>query len=147
MKALMQEEQTKREEKFSRYHETWKQQMKTTRTRLKQECTEDELGDLIQAVESHGVLTPASLQWYTWTCHTSPALEKKDACLRGGHHRPHHHDATPPLIHNCHYNQGPWWALLAVLSSQLGQVLSHHHKHGTLQRQVSGCHTYCTYSY
>ena len=81
MKALMQEEQTKHEEKFSRYYERWKQQVKTTRTRLKQESTEDELGDLIQAVES---LESSLLQVYNdirqHVTPPQPLKRRMDAC-------------------------------------------------------------------
>ena len=47
MKALLEEEQRKREEKFTRTSGKWKEQVKATRARLKNECAEGELGEYV----------------------------------------------------------------------------------------------------
>ena len=51
MKIFKEKEQEKRQHKFSQTYENWKQKVRTARAQLKHECTEIELGNLVEEVE------------------------------------------------------------------------------------------------
>lgn len=81
MRALQEQEQIKREEKFHKAYEKWKQQVREVRMMLKQECTEEDIGDLSDKVETR---ESSVLQIYNDVrSHGAPAQEVKrrmDAC-------------------------------------------------------------------
>ncbi len=80
MKALLDQEQKKREDKFHKAYERWKQ-ARETRQQLKQECTEEDIGDLSDKVEA--MESPVLQTYNDLRLHGAPTQEIKrrmDAC-------------------------------------------------------------------
>ena len=81
MQALQDQENQKRESRFQKAYDKWKTQMRETRICLKQECSEEELGTLMENVDSS---ESAVLHIYNdIRSHGAPTQETKrrmDAC-------------------------------------------------------------------
>ncbi len=51
MQELKQQEVSQKESKFLKLYESWKEEVKATRTKLKGECSDQDLSDLMDSVE------------------------------------------------------------------------------------------------
>lgn len=81
MLELRQQEASQRESKFTTLYGKWKEQVKTSRTKLKVECSDEDLGDMMDAVE--GLETQVKDAYGKIRFHSAPSAEfrrKMDSC-------------------------------------------------------------------
>lgn len=81
MLELKQQEASQRESKFTTLYEKWKEQVKTSCTKLKVECSDEVLGDMMDAVE--GLETQVKDAYGKIQSHSAPCTEfrrKMDFC-------------------------------------------------------------------
>lgn len=81
MLELKQQEASQRESKFTTLFEKRKEQVKTSRTKLRVECSDEDLGDMMDAVE--GLETQVEVAYVKIRSHSAPSTEfrrKMDSC-------------------------------------------------------------------
>lgn len=81
MLELKQQEASQKESKFITLYEKWKEQVQTSRTKLKNECSDEDFGDMMDAVE--GLETQVKDAYDNIQSQSPPSTEirrKMDSC-------------------------------------------------------------------
>lgn len=81
MQELKQQESSQRESKLITLYESWKEQIRDTRTKLKDECSDQDLGDMMDTVEGlETQVRDAYENIRSKSAHSTEIRRKMDSC-------------------------------------------------------------------